>query len=70
MGDLASAEEQTDPNLMTLTEELASPIQLNVEVVSADLEPQSDLFDLDQLLVLLALLELLGLFVAVLAPVE
>ncbi len=70
VGYLSSAEEETNLHLVAFPDKLSGVFELGGQVVLANLESQSNLFNLDELLILFRLLKLLGLLVLVLAPVE
>ena len=70
MTHLASAEADRDLDLITVSEELHSVLELCVKVVSVDIERQLDLLDLNRVLVLSGLFLALCLLEAILAVIH
>jgi hypothetical protein len=70
VGQLPTAEQDGDLHLVAVFEELLGSLGLRVEVVLADLRPQPNLLELDDLLVLAGLALLLRLLILEAAIVE
>lgn len=70
MGDFSPAEKQTNLNFVSFFEEFARPLDLDFEIVQADLEAEFDRLDFNLALILFGLGQLLTLFVFELAPVD
>lgn len=70
VSDLAASEQKANLNLMSFLKKASSSLELNIEVVVANLQTDSNLLYLGRALVFARLSLLLAEFVLVLAPVD